>query len=143
MSIEDYLRRIEHLAEVVIRQDELHQALLDASPWGILVVDEKYNIVYINKPLEVLSGWTLAELDGKHLHTVIPKDDRKIHKEHEKDFKKTPRTRHGDYPLRPQLLCKDGSLVEVEISLGHSIIRGSRYFFASIRERDTLPPADT
>lgn len=141
MSTQDRISRIESLIAQLAEREEYYEAFLNASPWGILVVDEAFRIVYINKTMENICGYTLEDIDGRHLHTLIPKDIRSVHSRHEEDYVMNPRVRYGDHPFRPQILHRDGSLVDVEISLAPSEVRGETYFFASIRPRNTLQPA--
>lgn len=132
------LERIENLINRLTEREEYYEAFLDASPWGILVVDETFRIVYINKAMEKLSGYTLSELDGEHLHTLIPPETRAIHRQHERDYSANPRIRYGDHPFTPKILKKEGGTVAVEISLAPSVVKGETYYFASVRPRNTL-----
>lgn len=120
--------------------DLLYRALVQSNPWGVLAVDTDFNICFVNRSLERLSGWSFEELQGRHLHTLIPEEDRDAHVEHEREYLARPRVRHGDAPIRPKLLCRDGSTLDVEISLSPLDDPDvGTYFYASIRERATLP----
>lgn len=141
MATSERIARIEELISKISEREEYYEAFLDASPWGILVVDEAYRIVYINKTMERLCGYELLEIDGKHLHTLIPKETREVHAHHELEYAINPRVRLGDHPFQPELLHRDGHHVPVEISLAPSKVKGETYFFASIRPRESLPPS--
>lgn len=130
--------RIEALIEKITEREHYYEAFLDASPWGILVVDESYRIVYINTAMEEISGYTLAEIDGEHLHILIPPETRKKHQEHEKEYSTNPRIRYGDHPFTPEVLMKSGGTCPVEISLAPAVVKGETYYFASVRPRSTL-----
>lgn len=138
MAIQDRMNRIEELLGQLSEREEYYEAFLDANPWGILVVDEAFRIVYINSSMEEICGYKLSEIDGSHLHKLIPKDVRAVHSFHEEDYLANPRVRYGDHPFRPQVLHKDGRLVDVEISLAPARVKGEMYFYASVRPRETL-----
>lgn len=118
---------------------DLYRVLVESNPWGVLAVDENFDIRFMNDAMERLCGWSLAELWGHHLNALIPSEDREVHAEHERDFKLNPRVRHGDYPVRPKLLRRDGTTIDVEISLAPIDSPDGPYYYASVRDRETLP----
>lgn len=126
------------MIEELIDREEQFDAFLNAPPWGILVVDVTFHIVYANKKLCEISRYEKADLIGQHVQFLIPKEDRKKHTKHEKAYVKNPHNRTGNHGLKPRILRKDGSLVDVEISISPTRVHGQRMFFASIREIDTL-----
>lgn len=138
-KVDNSLVKIDSLLDALLATSERNEAFLQASPWGVLVVDDTFHIVFMNRALEGMSGWKLEEVVGKHLHILIPPETREIHKQHEKDYKKHPRTRHGDEPFRPELLTRNNERVPVEISLSPVEMERGEFFFASVRRRETLP----
>lgn len=126
------------MVEELISREEKYSIFLNASPWGILVVDQTFHIVFVNKTFERMSGYVVEELMGRHLHYVMPKSDRKVHTQHEIEYIKAPYDRIGNHGLNPRILCKGGEIVEVEISISPTRIGGKGFFFASIRERKSL-----
>lgn len=139
MSAGDRISRIEELIEKLSEREEYYEAFLHASPWGILVVDESFRIVYLNKTMEVMSGYTLEDIEGEHLHLLIPPEDREIHARHEEDFHNNPRVRLGDHPFEPNIWNSQGERVPVEISLSPAEVKGETFYYASIRPRESLP----
>lgn len=138
MSAGDRFDRITERIEEMLEREERLEIFLDASPWGILVVDKTFHIAFINKTLERMTGYQAAELMGEHLHMIMPKDDVSVHIKHEKDFIKNPRVRTGNHGLKPRILRKDKGLISVEISISPTKVHGQQYFFASIRPLETL-----
>ncbi len=112
---------------------------LNASPWGIVVTNNKFIIQFVSKALEEMSGWKEHELIGHPIGILIPAESRRIHLDHEKRYAANPYTREGNHPLEPRLLKKDGEEVEVEISLGPTKVDREEYFFASVRLKESLP----
>lgn len=123
--------------ELIDREEE-YSAFLNASPWGIVVVDVTFHIVYCNNTFEKMTGYNLREIIGEHLHSLMPKPDRKAHIVHEKEYVKQPHARAGNHGLKPRLLLKDKTILPVEISIAPTRVRGKQMFFASIRPLETL-----
>lgn len=132
------VERVNELVERLIAQDEMYESFLNNSPWGLLVVDKTFHIVYINKTLERMCGYSLDELRGEHLHKLLPKEDRRAHTHYEKAYVKNPHGREGNHGLKPRILHSDGHLVPVEISLAPMKVGGQTFFAASIRHLKSL-----
>lgn len=138
MAISDRFDRISEKIELMLQREEAYETFLNASPWGILVVDKTFHIVYVNKKMEVMCGYTLDELIGKHLHILMPPDDAAKHVKHEKNYIKAPHSRTGNHGLEPKIKHKNGRIEMVEISISPTEIQGEKFFFASIRHMETL-----
>lgn len=138
MGLTNRVDRISELIEEVLKREEEYQVFLDASPWGILVVDQTFHIVYMNSTLERMSGYRLSEIVGEHLRILLPAEDHKAHAKREAEYVKHPVSRTGNHGLKPRLLKKDGSILAVEVSISPTSVHGRRLFFASIRPLETL-----
>lgn len=138
MAISNRADRVLDMMDELIDREETYAAFLDASPWGILVVDITFHIVYANDTFQKMSGYTMKELVGNHLHMLMPKEVRKKHVQHEKAYVKAPRARAGNHGLEPRVMTKDKQLLDVEISIAPTRVRGQQMFFASIRPLETL-----
>lgn len=138
MGLTNRVDRVTEMIEQLIDREEQFDAFLNASPWGIVVVDVTFHIVYANRRFCELSGYDRRDLLGQHIQFVMPKEDRKKHTKHEKAYVKAPHHRTGNHGLKPRILTKDGRLIDVEISIAPTRVQGQRMFFASIREIDTL-----
>lgn len=138
MPLSDRVDRISELMEKVLEQEEKYETFLNASPWGILVVDKTFRIVYINRTLERMCGYSIDELMGQHVQMLIEEKARKIHSKHESEYIKGPRSREGNHGLHPKIVCKNGAILPVEISLSPTKVHGKTFFFASIRNLDSL-----
>lgn len=136
----DYSRfdRIEELIDKIGAKEEKYRAILDASPWGILVVDQTFHIVFTNESFERMSGYRVDELVSKNMGMLIPERHKTIHKKHEKAYVKNPYSRLGNHGYQPILLTKFGSELPVEISLSPARVEGQQLFFASVRPLETL-----
>jgi PAS domain S-box-containing protein len=99
--------------------DSRFQALLEAGPDAVIVVNQKGEIVLANTQLEKLFGFSRHDLLGKKVETLMPERFRDAHSSHRVGFFSDPRTRAMG--LRPDLygLRKDGTEFPVEISLSY------------------------
>jgi PAS domain S-box-containing protein len=138
MSLEDRVDRISELMDRVLEQEEKYESFLNASPWGILVTDKTFRIVYINRTLERMTGYSINELMGKHIKVLMEKSVAKTHAKHEQEYVKNIRAREGNHGRHPKILSKSGTLIPVEISFAPTKVQGQTFFFASIRDIESL-----
>ena len=73
----------------------LSRLILDATPVGMLVVNEAGRIVFANPQVAIMHGWTRPELVGQALSVLIPERLRAAHKHYEKAFNANRSTRNG------------------------------------------------
>lgn len=85
-----------------------------------------------------MTGYSLNDMVGQSMHILLPEEDRAKHVPHEKTYIKNPHARSGNHGLRPRLKHKNGTIVDVEISLAPSKVHGKTFYFASIRPIETL-----
>lgn len=140
MALSNRLDRVSEMIEELIEKEERYEIFLNASPFGIMVVDQTFHIVFVNKATEKLSGYSASELLGEHMHILMPESDRKGHVKHEIEYLKRPfiLDRIGNHGARPRLLHKNGEEIPVELSLAPVNLDGKKLFYASIRLLETL-----
>ncbi len=133
--ITDRILAAEHLRE----NEKKYRALFDKAAHGIVVANADTGIIVScnNKIAEIL-GWEVEEIVGRHqsfLHPVHGLDG-----ENSKTFKAHSSIAAGQI-LEDQLICKDGSLVDIEIMASPLSIGSQHYiqgFFYDIRDRKRL-----
>ena len=93
------------------------EALFNYATEGILLTNDKGEIIQINPSAEKLFGYSKAELIGKRVEVLVPKRVTEKHVVHREHFKDNPHARPmgKDIPLLG--MKKDGSEFPVEISL--------------------------
>jgi hypothetical protein len=94
-------------------------ALLEAAPEAILLVDAEGRIVLVNRRAEALFGYERGGLIGQPLEILLPVGLRDVHARHRADFFAHPRTRPMGRGLELTARRRDGSEFPVEISLGY------------------------
>jgi len=102
------------------KSEDKFRGLLESTPDGIVLVDNKGIIQLVNNQVEKIFAYNKGELFGKELEILIPARFKGGHKSHFDGFFSNPRIRlMGD---RGQAnifgLRKDGTEVPLEISLG-------------------------
>ena len=94
-----------------------YQAIFDASPDGLLVVDQGGVIRAANPRVEELFGWTSDELVGQSVDILVPETVGSAHSAHRTRFVSDPHNRPMGVGLDLRGRKKDGSTFPVEISL--------------------------
>lgn len=100
----------------MLSSDE-YQAIFDASPDGILVVDQAGIIRAANPRVEELFGWSADELRGQSVDILVPHSVGPSHQAHRARFVADPHNRPMGVGLDLRGLRKDGTTFPVEISL--------------------------
>src|ERR1041385_2157552 len=91
------------------------EALFLYATEGILVVDERGEIIRINPSALRLFGYEEGDLAGKKVETLIPHRLSKIHEEHRGKYNHNPYARKMGIGIELFGLKKDGSEFPVEI----------------------------
>ena len=115
---------VQHLREKLI---------LSAAPDGVLWVDQRGKILLANPAMEVLSGYTPAELVEQNVDIFLPEHLRARHAESMRSHFKAPHPRSmGMMDLK--LMRRDGQMLPVDIALGHWDDEGEPFAIAYIRD---------
>jgi PAS domain S-box-containing protein len=93
------------------------QALLDAAPDAIVIVDMAGRIVVVNSQVEHVFGYGRAELIGQPVEVLLPEGLRTLHTQHRSAYVAAPHTRSMGSGLDLAARRRDGSTFPVEISL--------------------------
>lgn len=91
--------------------------LLEAIAAGVVVIDTAQRILYVNRHLETLFGYSPAELMGQPLNVLLPERFRAPHTRHVETYFQAPRQRPMGTGLELYGLHKDGSEFPIEVSL--------------------------
>lgn len=125
-----------------ISDQQTVNATFEASPSGMILVDESHRIVLVNRQTEKIFGYSRQELAGKKLDILIPENIRPHHTDYVKEYMKDPRSREMGRGRDLHGRRKEGSLVPVEVGLHPVFFSRKRYVICSvvdITERKELP----
>jgi PAS domain S-box-containing protein len=114
LNLLDDIERVKHHLEDKERRLRL---LIDAFPSGMLIVDHLGKVVFANKLIEILFGYSENELIGQSIDWLVPKRFQQEHSQHRAGFLHDP-TARAMGAGRDLFACrKDGSEFPVEIGL--------------------------
>ncbi|MFO1214908.1 MAG: PAS domain S-box protein [Burkholderiaceae bacterium] len=119
--------------------DALQRALFGAYPDALLLIDDDGRIACANPAAEPLLGYTLQELVGLPVDTLVPPALRARHAAFRGIYGQAPRARPMGTQTDLVALRKDGSEVMVEIALSPLQGRGRAYVVAAIRDVGAYP----
>jgi two-component system sensor kinase FixL len=97
--------------------EEKFRLTVEASPNGIILVDEKGNIVLVNSQTEKLFGYTREEIIGRSVETLVPQRFRHAHPGYRRAFFEAPTARAMGAGRELFARRKDGTEFPVEIGL--------------------------
>ncbi|MEZ4743813.1 MAG: PAS domain S-box protein [Bdellovibrionota bacterium] len=112
--------------------EERFKQVVEATPTGILMVDQKGIIALLNGHCEALFGYTHDELVGKHMEVLVPHRFREAHSTHRQKFFESPETRQMGVGRDLFGLRKDGEEFPIEIGLNPMMTNDGTYVLASI-----------
>lgn len=109
--------------------------VLEPLPDGILLCDSKGRIVFANRRVEAMTGYTHQELIGRTVEVLVPDGLRAAHRRHRIEYQARPRPRSmgsvdHDYAVRRA----DGSQFSADIALGPLERAGGRQVIAVVRD---------
>ncbi|APW47730.1 putative bifunctional diguanylate cyclase/phosphodiesterase [Rhodoferax antarcticus] len=109
------------------------QQVLNAAPDGILWVNQSGLILMTNPAVERLTGYAKDQLLGQNVDIFLPEHQRERHGADMRGYFIDPHGRTMGC-MDVQLQRQDGSMLPVDISLGHWEDKGQSYAIAYIRD---------
>jgi len=119
------------------------QLMMQTNPNGLLVVDDHGAIEMANPALERMFGYAPGELFNRSLEQLLPKESRVRHADLRQHYLANPSIRSMGAGLDLFGIRKDGSTIEVEVSLASFEEEGRRYVQATVIEASNRKPAAT
>jgi PAS domain S-box-containing protein len=116
-----------------MNEDEFH-GFLEESPDAVIIIDKTGRINFATNRIEAMFGYLPDELVGKPLSILIPERYRDLHAGHLDRFIIDPTPRMMGIGLELRALRKDGSELQVEISLSPHRLPDGLVVVAAIRD---------
>jgi len=134
---DDIMRRLEQLsAPGAILDPDLMAKILDMLPDGVIVVDDKGVIRFVNQSTELLFGYPRQNMLGEPLEMLLPQGLRERHVEHRRQFFENPHTRPMGVGIGPLMGRRsNGMEVELAITIGPLVTGHGIYAVAVVRRR--------
>ncbi len=122
----------ENIIPVEMKDQESMEALFLYATEGIVVVDDKGEILRINPSAEKLFGYEKKEVVGKKVEVLVPSRYLKSHSEHRQNYNHNPHARSMGLGLDLFGRKKDGTEFPIEISLSPYSTPEGKFIFAFI-----------
>ncbi|MGB3008292.1 MAG: PAS domain S-box protein, partial [Chitinophagaceae bacterium] len=121
--------------EIISPQEHSYfNALLEAFPDAIVIVNAQGIIQHTNSQTEILFGYKKNELAGKAVEVLIPADTHQTHIKHRDNFSKNSHVETIITGSSLEVIKKDGTKFSVEISLSPLKTDEGNFILASIRD---------
>lgn len=119
----------------VLTEQSLQQTMLNASPDGMLLVNEKGEILMANATMAALSGYGIDALIGQSVNIFLPVHLRHTHGHMLSHYFANPAKRTmGGRSSDLRLTCRDGSSLPVDIALSPCQVGEERCAVAFVRD---------
>lgn len=115
-----------------MKAEQRFQLALEASPNGILLMNNDGNIVLVNSRIEEIFGYSRDELINQPVEKLIPVKHRQIHPTYIQDFLRQPSSRAMGAGRDLYGLRKEAVEVPLEIGLNPLEISGVTHVLASV-----------
>jgi diguanylate cyclase (GGDEF)-like protein/PAS domain S-box-containing protein len=126
----EFIANYKRTKQLLIEHEAYQRAIFDATPDAMLISNEQGVITMLNRQAETLLGYFSDELLGQSIEMLVPNRYRAEHPNLRKKFADLGVTRLMGVGKEVKALRKDGSELEVEISLS-TIKTAQGLFFAS------------
>jgi PAS domain S-box-containing protein len=121
-------------AKATLSSEAQFHGFLEESPDAKIIVDQTGRINFASKRIEAMFGHLPDELVGKPISVLIPERYRDLHVGHLDRFMNNPTPRMMGIGLELRALRKDGSELQVEISLSPHTTPDGPVVVAAIRD---------
>ncbi len=116
-------------------KDRLLGRILEAADDAIISIDQRQRIILFNKGAERIFGWDAAEVLGKSLDILLPKNKARMHRQHIREFEAS-RTEARRMAERGEIAGrrKSGETFPAEATISQIAGDGSRVFTVILRD---------
>lgn len=111
-----------------------YKFIVESTPNALILINDKHEIVFINKFAENLFQYSKQELTGKNIQILVPQQYRTKHTEYIKNYLQKPETRPMGAGRDLYAVKKDGSEFPAEIALNETQINGDEFILAVVMD---------
>lgn len=112
----------------------MHQLIFDSAPDGILTVDSKGIIRMVNAQIELMFGYSAAELVGNSIDMLVPLSARGSHERYRQAFFDNPDTRRMGQTRWLEGQRKDGTYIALQVTLTPLAFQESMHVMAFVAD---------
>lgn len=122
-------------AIAALRESEARlRAVFSTAVEGILTIDDRGRIDSVNPAAERMFGWTVTELIGRNVSTLMPEPYRAEHDGYLANYLSTGQRRVIGVGREVFGQRKDGSLFPIDLSVGEFSVGGRKLFTGIVRD---------
>lgn len=110
------------------------EGLLGQSIYAVVMIDGSNNVTFMNDAAEQLWGWKRAEVLGKNVKILVPKDIQHNHDNYVNTHRKTGENKIVGTNRQVRLQRKDGRFVWASLSLSQVNLKGEKGYAAFVRD---------
>lgn len=111
------------------------EAIFNAAPDAVIVIDEEGKVIQWNPRAESMFGWTFSEIKGKLLSdTIIPDRYREAHKKGMTHYLQTGQGTILNRTVEIQACTKDNKEFDVALSISPTIVDDKHIFIGFLRD---------
>ena len=130
-----WLRKTQSMAlRASTDQQAYSNAILDAVPDAMIIIDERGHIQSFSASAEKQFGWPAAEIEGRNVNVLMPSPYREAHDGYVERYRKTGERRIIGIGRVVVGERKDGSTFPMELSVGEMRTEGARFFVGFVRD---------
>jgi PAS domain S-box-containing protein len=128
------IERCKATQKALKKSEERFRSFAESANDGIVTTDDNGNILFFNKILKNLFGYTTKELTGKNLTILMPDKFKESYLDELKEYSKTGEHKLLGKTVQTTGLKKDGTTFPFEMSLSAWKSDETTYFSAIIRD---------
>lgn len=113
-------------------KENMYEILFESIQEGLILVNDKGEIVDNNTTAEDLFGYQAKELIGQKIEVLVPRKARENHVDHREKYSKKPEKRSMGSTLKLSGQRKDGSIFPVEVSLNPLLTEEKERFVVAL-----------
>lgn len=136
-DVPEILQKLEEvtarLQDRVVIDPEMFAQIIDALPDGLLIIDDSGVTQLANQQTELLFGYPRSMLVGQPIHMLLPQELRSKHEQHIRKFFGHPAVRPMNMAQTLQGQHRNGSRIDVQISLGPLVTKHGVLALALVR----------
>jgi PAS domain S-box-containing protein len=124
-------RRLLRRDRLLVGSERRFEALIEAAPDAMVIVDWHCAITLVNAQTEALFGYHRDELVGRPVTTLIPERHHQHHRGHQRSYMRAAEVRPMGAGLELHGRRKDGSEFPVEVSLSPLVTQAEGFVVSS------------
>lgn len=133
-GIEPDKAELSHRAAASTVSEARLASVFDTAADGIVVINERCQVLAFNKACERLFGYAASELIGDNVHKIMPADYASAHDSYVKHYLDTGQKKIIGIGREVRGRHKDGTEFPVELSVGEASTPDSRQFIGILRD---------